>query len=82
MKRWLISLIILGAVTFTLTSTAPPIRAGDFDGNAACDECLQNAQTNWEVCVETEAGGDRGDADCESRRVQAIIYCQTTACID
>lgn len=74
MRRLLILLTLL-----TMTALA---QAGDFDGNAACDECLQNAQTNWEVCVETEAGGDRGDADCESKRVQAIVHCQTTSCIN
>jgi hypothetical protein len=74
----LILILLVGA--FGLSDVA--MGAGDpgFEGNAECEECLDNAWETLQRCYEIWDYGE-GDPDCEARYQQSLYFCETTMCI-
>ena len=68
------------AVSLPFTPATARASGGDFEGNAACEACIENAQQWREQCY-AEWDYGRGDPWCEEKYTDMILHCQTTACI-
>jgi hypothetical protein len=77
----LLVLTLLSLITISTPSTVE-LLADDIplEGHQACQACLDGADAAWWNCVQTEAGGDVGDADCSDKRSIAINGCQNAYC--
>ncbi len=77
-KQATIALITLIVLAFSVSIAS----AGDpgFEGNKACEDCLERARQAQLQCYAEWDYGD-GDPDCDAKYSQAEAACQIEVCI-